>query len=335
MRVAVDAMGGDYAPAAIVEGAVAAAADFGRDGKLFLVGNEEAIAAELAKRPEVPSPIEIRHASEIVAMDEAPAIAIRRKKDSSIARAVELLKNGEADAVFSAGNTGAAVAATTLKLRTLEGIERPAIATVIPTPVRPFVLLDVGATTDCSPTMLLQFAVMGMVYSRDILRRPSPLIGLLSIGAEDAKGNEITKETFRLLERSGLNFHGNVEGGDLFESRVDVVVCDGFVGNVVLKTSESVAHAVGKWLKQEFTRNPVRLLGSLLLHGCMKTIRERSDPAVYGGAPLLGVNGICIIGHGSSSARAVRNAIRVATESISHKLNRTISEEVKKVESLL
>lgn len=328
MRIAVDAMGGDFAPREVVLGAVQAAGLYPQIEHLILVGDEAALQAELAKAGARPASIEIRHASQVVAMDEPPAIAIRRKKDSSISRAVDLVKAGQADAVFSAGSTGAAVVATTLKLRALEGVLRPAIACVIPTPHRPFVLLDAGATTDCTPAMLWQFAVMGSVYSRAILGTDQPRVGLLSVGTEDSKGNEITKDTFQLLEKSALNFSGNIEGHDLFEGRVDVVVCDGFVGNVVLKTSESVAHAIGHWLKEEFTRNPVRLLGALLLKPALRSIKTRSDPAMYGGAPLLGVNGICIVGHGSSSARAVANGIRVAAESVSHNLNRLLVEAI-------
>jgi phosphate acyltransferase len=334
MRIAVDAMGGDYAPREIVAGTIEAARQYGQIEKLYLVGDENAIRNEFKAYSAIPGNIEIRHASEVVGMEEAPAVAIRRKKDSSIGRAVDLVKAGEADAVFSAGNTGAAVAATTLKLRTLEGVQRPAIALVMPTPIKPFVLIDAGANTDCTPLMLAQFAAMGSIYSREIIGQANPLIGLLSIGGEDSKGNETTKEAFAILEKSGLHFQGNIEGHDLFEGKVDVVVCDGFVGNVVLKTSESVAHAIGRWLKEEFTKNPVRLLGSLLLKPALKSLKTRADPAMYGGAPLLGVNGICIIGHGVSSARAVCNGIRVASESIDHHINHEIVEQINKINQL-
>jgi glycerol-3-phosphate acyltransferase PlsX len=335
MRIAVDAMGGDFAPREIVAGAVDAARRIHDLTKLFLVGREDEVRAELEKHGRCPDAIEVRHASEVVGMDESPAIGIRRKKDSSMGRAVDLVKSGEADAVFSAGNTGAAVAASTLKLRTLDGVERPAIATVIPTPHHPFVLIDAGANPDCTPTLLVQFAVMGTVYARQILGRTNPSVGLLSIGTEEAKGNEVTKEVFSLLEKTKLNFKGNVEGHDLFEGQTDVVVCDGFVGNVVLKTSESVAHAIGHWLKEEFTRNPVRMLGALLLRGGIRAIRERSDPEAYGGAPLLGVNGVCIIGHGSSSAKAVANGIRFACESVCKQLNPQIVEAIREAEAAL
>ncbi len=335
MRIAVDAMGGDYAPREVVAGTVAAARAYPHIAGLILVGDENAIRNELDKCPEVPSTIEVVHASQVVGMEESPAVAIRRKKDSSISRAVDLVKEGRAAAVFSAGNTGAAVAATTLKLRTLEGIDRPGIATVIPTPVKPFVMIDAGATTDCTPRILVQFAVMGMVYSREILKVPNPRIGLLSIGEEDSKGNEATKEAFRILEKSPLHFGGNVESHDLFAGEVDVVVCDGFVGNVVLKTSESVAHTIGHWLREECSKNPIRILGALLVRGAFRTIKQRSDPAVYGGAPLLGINGTCIIGHGSSSAFAVQNGIRVAAESVRYEVNHLITAEAQKLQPLL
>ncbi len=331
MRIAVDAMGGDFAPREIVAGAVTAARTLSNIKTLFLVGNESAIKAELAKHGPTPSNIEIRHASEVVGMDESPAIAVRRKKDSSIARSVELVKNGEADAVFSAGSTGAAVASGQLRLRTLEGVTRPGIAAVFPSPTKPFVLIDAGATTDCTPDILLQFAAMGSVYSKYILGVANPKIGLMSIGEEDAKGNETTKETFRLLEASHLNFAGNIEGHDLFEGEIDVVVCDGFVGNVILKTSESVGHAISTWLKKEFTANPIRILGALLLRGALKSFKRKIDPESYGGAPLLGVNGICFIGHGSSSKVAAFNGIRSCAEALSHDINHLIVEEIKRL----
>ena len=331
MRIAVDAMGGDFAPAEIVAGAVEAARSLPAVERVFLVGDKSSIEKELARAGRVPERIEIRHASEAVAMDESPALAVRRKKDSSIGRAVEMIKDGEADAVVSAGNTGAVVVAATLKLRLLEGVERPAIATVMPTQDRPVLLIDAGANIDCTPRLLLQFAAMGSVYSREILGRASPVVGLLSIGGEDIKGNDMTREAFALISRSPLNFRGNVEGHDLFEGETDVVVCDGFLGNVVLKTSESVAVAIGHWLKQELTRNPVRLLGTLLLRGALKAMKQRMDPEFYGGAPLLGVKGTCIITHGASSSKAIFNAIRVASESVVHHLNHLIEEEMRKL----
>jgi glycerol-3-phosphate acyltransferase PlsX len=331
MRIAVDAMGGDFAPAEIVAGSVEAARGLKDLTTLFLVGQEDAIRRELKKHGRIPDKLVIRHASEVVGMEEAPALAIRKKKDNSISRCVEMVKDGEADAAVSAGNTGAMVVAATLKLRTLEGIQRPAIATVMPTSGRPLVLVDAGANTDCTPDLLVEFAVMGSVYAREILGQPNPVVGLLSIGGEDTKGNEISKETFRLLTSAPVNFRGNVEGHDVFRGETDVIVCDGFVGNVVLKTSESVAHAISKWLKKEFTANPMRIVGALLLKGALKSMKKRMDPELFGGAPLLGVNGTCIITHGSSSHTAIFHAVRVACESVGHHVNQHILEEAAKL----
>lgn len=329
MRIAVDAMGGDYAPAEIVKGAVAAADGLPAITQILLVGDAQAIRRELEIGRRVSAKIEVRHASEVITMEETPAQAVRKKKDSSISRAVDLVKDGEADAVVSAGNTGAFVVAATLKLRTLEGVERAAIAAVLPTMDRPLVLIDAGANTDCIPKFLCQFAIMGSVYSRAIMGQTDPVVGLMSIGGEDTKGNETTKETFGLLTDSHLNFRGNVEGHDLFKGKTDVVVCDGFVGNIVLKTSESVAHAIGHWMKQEFQQNLVRMMGACLLKGALGVMKRRMDPELYGGAPLLGVKGICIITHGASSHRAIFHAIRVACESGHHHLNETIVSEIK------
>jgi len=331
MRIAVDAMGGDHAPREVVAGAVDAARGLSCVTDITLVGDEAAIQAELAHCGSIPSTIHVRHASEVVAMDEAPALAVRRKRDSSIGRAVDMVKKGEADAVVSAGNTGAVVAAATLKLRTLEGVDRPAIAAVMPTCGNPLVLVDAGANLDCGPRMLQQFAIMGSVYSRAILGAENPVVGLLSIGGEDTKGNETTKETFRLLQDSSLNFRGNVEGHDVFEGNTDVAVCDGFVGNVVLKTGESTAHAFAHWMKQEFKKNWIRLLGCMMLRGALRAMKARLDPEMYGGAPLLGVNGVCIITHGSSSKRAIYHAIRVAGESVHHHVNEEIVSEIGKI----
>jgi len=332
MRISVDAMGGDDAPRAIVEGALHAARDLKGLERLILVGNRDAIERELglSKQP-IPACVEIEHASEVVGMGEAPATAIRRKKDSSIARAIDLVKEGRADAVFSAGNTGAAVAAATLKLRTLEGVSRPAIATVIPTSKEPYVLLDSGANPDSTPEMLQQYAVMGSIYSREILGVTSPRVGLLSIGEEEAKGNDTTKKSFALLERAQMNFVGNVESRDLFTGQVDVAVCDGFVGNVVLKTTEAVASMISSWLKELFRKTPLRIVGYLLSRGVFKEVRRKSDPSCHGGAPLLGANGVVVIGHGSSNPEAAFNGIRVAMEAVSHDVNHLIEEALEKI----
>jgi phosphate acyltransferase len=232
---------------------------------------------------------------------------------------------------MSAGNTGAAVAASTLKLRTLEGVDRPAIATVMPTQKSAVVLLDAGANIDCTPEQLLQFAVMGSVYSNKILGCERPVVGLLSIGGEESKGNDVTKRTFAGLQKSHLNFRGNVEGRDLFEGDTDVIVCDGFVGNIVLKTSESAATAFTRWLKRELTANPVRKAACLLLKGAFRALKKQLDPEMYGGAPLLGVRGVCIIAHGGSSRHAIYHAIRVASEAVLFHVNDDIIAGVAKL----
>lgn len=333
MRIAIDAMGGDFAPVEIVKGAVEAARTLSGIDKLFLVGDETAIKEELAKHGQTPECIEIRHASQVIEMDDSPAISLRRKKDSSIMKAVTLVKEGEAEAVFSAGSTGAAVAASTLRLRTLDAVNRPAIAMILPSLKKPFVILDVGATADCTAAMLVEFAAMGDIYSKKILNVEKPTVGLLSIGGEDAKGSKFTKETFHLLEKSPLNFIGNVESQDMFDGNVDVAVCDGFVGNVVLKTSESASRTIMKWLKDAFTSNPVRKVGAGILKasGAFDEVKKVTDPEAYGGAPLLGVKGVCIIGHGSSSSFAVVNAIRVASTAVEQKLNTLIEDEINEI----
>jgi len=324
-------MGGDFAPLETVAGSVRAARELDPLTKLYLRGDRAAVEAELRKHGPVPAKIEVRHATETVGMDEHPALAIRKKKDSSIGRAVDMVKAGEADAMMSAGNTGAVVVAATLKLRTLEGVDRPAIAAVMPTVSgRPCVVLDVGANVDSSAARLAEFAAMGAVYSRIILGRENPVVGLLSIGGEDIKGNDTTKEAFSMLESGPLNFRGNVEGHDLFEGATDVAVCDGFVGNVVLKTAESVARAIGHWMKIEFKASPARMFGALMLTGALRSMKKRMDPDMYGGAPLLGVNGVCIITHGASRSNAIFHAIRVASESVYHHLNAAIVEELGK-----
>ena len=331
MRIAVDAMGGDFAPQAIVEGALLAVKECAAIDCLYLVGDETAIRAEIARCGGNPGRVEIRHASEVVGMGESPATAVRRKKDSSINRSMDLVKNGEADAVFAAGSTGAAVAAATLKMRTLEGIRRPGIAVAMPTPAdKPVLVIDGGATTDCTPEILMQFAIMGSAYSQKVIGQADPKVGLMSVGTEEAKGNALSKETFDLLEKAPVHFIGNVEGHDLFEGEVDVVVCDGFTGNVILKTSESVAHAIGKWLKREMTKNPLRILGSLLLSGGLRSLKKKTSQKTYGGAPLLGVNGICIIGHGSSDAIAAKNGILQAARAVRLRLNESILEGMRK-----
>jgi glycerol-3-phosphate acyltransferase PlsX len=323
-------MGGDFAPRNIVEGAVLALAEYEHLSQLFLVGDKDAVEAEL-KRLNCRDPrIQVVHASQVVDMTDEAISSVRKKKDSSISRAVDLVKRGEAEAVVSAGHTGAAVAASTIKLRLLPGIERAGIATTIPTESNLFVLIDAGANPDAKPIHLLQYGIMGSVYSSHVLGYEHPRIGLMSIGAEDNKGSESTKEVFKMLRASGLNFTGNIEGHDLFENPVEVVLCEGFVGNVMLKSCEALAHAIFSWLRHELKKTPVRMAGAALARGAFAAIGKKTNADEYGGSLLLGVDGICIIAHGSSSKLAIKNAIRVALESIAHQINPHIVEEVKR-----
>lgn len=328
MRIAVDVMGGDHGCGVVVEGARLALRAHPKITRLYLVGRSEEIENALSRHHQVDPRIEVVHASEVLTMDDKPLVGLRKKRDCSIARAVELLKEGQADALISPGNTGAVVTAATIKLRPLEGVERPAIFAVIPAPENDFVLVDAGANVECRPLHLLQFAIMGNVYSREILGYPRPRVGLLSVGTEDVKGNELTQETFKLCKQVDLNFLGNVEGHDLFSDGVDVVVCDGFVGNIVLKTCESLATSIFLWLRSELTKNPKRQLGALLAKGAFRAIKQRVDAEAHGGAPLLGLNGNVIIAHGSSRERAIMNAIGQAVKTVQHRINETISREI-------
>ncbi len=333
MKIALDIMGGDKAPHEIVRGAVEATVRLKNLNCIYMVGDESAIKVELAKYPKTRMDrIKIIDAPETINMDESPANAVRKKKNCSINRCMELIKSGEADAMVSAGNSGAVVASALFYLGRVPGVIRPAIATVLPTrdPDRPLLLLDAGATTDCDELWLAQFAIMGNEYSKAILKQKRPAVGLLSIGTEDTKGNEMTKKAFQLIKKTNVDFKGNIEGHDLFFGKIDVAVCDGFVGNVVLKTTESVAHAVGYWMKKEFLRHPVRVLGTMLLKGALETIKHRMDPEIHGGAPLLGVPGAVIITHGSSTYRAIYHAIiagcAAASANLAEKIENSIFE---------
>lgn len=329
MKIAVDAMGGDNAPHAVVAGAVQAAREFGAG--IILVGVAQTIETELRKHTQAKTlPIEIMNATEVVDMLDSPATVFRRKKDSSIRVANELVRSGEAVAVISAGHTGAAMTTSLFVLGKLEGVERPAIATFMPTVKGTSIVLDVGANVDCKPTHLLQFAVMGEVYAKYLLKIPNPRVGLLSIGEEATKGNELTKEAFKLLTETSVNFIGNVEGRDVMSGKADVVVCDGFIGNVVLKVSESVAEAIGLMIRENIGDNLVRKLGYLMMRPAFRALKRRIDYAEYGGAPLIGIDGISIISHGRSSDRAIKNAIRVAAELAKSEVNKHIHEDIEK-----
>jgi glycerol-3-phosphate acyltransferase PlsX len=324
----VDVMGGDHGPGVVVNGARLALQSNPSITELFLVGREDEIRAAMTSTGLTDPRVKTVHASEVLTMDDKPVEGLRRKKDCSILRAVDLLKEGRADGLISPGNTGGVVAASTIRLRPLEGLDRPGIATVIPAPKNEFVLLDSGASVECRPTHLLHFAIMGSIYSREILGCKRPRVGILSNGTEANKGTETTQEAARLCKMVDLNFIGNVEGHDLFNDRVDVVVCDGFIGNIVLKTLESFAKGLASWLKDEITRNPVRMLGALLAKGAFRNIKQRTDSDTRGGAPLLGLNGIVFKAHGSASERAIMNGIGQAVQAAEHRITDIIRAEV-------
>jgi glycerol-3-phosphate acyltransferase PlsX len=329
MKIALDAMGGDSAPASTVAGAWEALKKY-PDIEIVLVGDQARIEKEFAilEVSPIPKRFSILHASQVVDMADSATDALRRKKDSSISRACDLLADDGAQALVSAGHTGAFVAAAKVKLRMLPGIDRPGIAAVMPTEAGHFLLIDAGANVDCEPKHLLQFGIMGSVYSREILGRKNPRVGLMSIGSEATKGNELTREAYKELALAKINFIGNVEGHDLFNKPVDVVICDGFVGNVLLKTSESLALAIFSWLKRELTKDLRRQFGAILAKEAFYAIRRKTNAEEYGGQPLLGVNGICIKAHGNSSPKAIKNAIRVAREAVIQKVNPSIMAEI-------
>ncbi|MGN0854538.1 MAG: phosphate acyltransferase PlsX [Kiritimatiellia bacterium] len=344
-RIALDAMGGDFAPKQVVVGAVEAACGI-PDVKILLVGQMSAIEQEmaafskdrkkLAQRAIEKGTLEIVHAPEILEMDDSPAESVRKKKDCSINVAMRLVKDGRADVFVSAGNSGAVAASAMFTLRRIAGVHRPAIAMIVPsaTPGRPLLLLDAGANMDCRPEWLVQWAVMGSLYSQSVLGRSNPAVGLVSIGAEACKGNALVHDTHPLLkEIPDLNFVGNIEGHDICGGQIDVAVADGFVGNVILKTVESVAHAIGGWLKSELKKNFLRKICALTLKGAFKALKRQMDPEVYGGAPLLGVNGNVIITHGNSTHKAIFYAVKAgvaaATNDVSGLIAKAVAEHAK------
>jgi len=337
MKIAIDAMGGDHAPTVNIVGARDALKKYPDIETIFLVGNSELLSKEIEEHQLNDPRVIIVEAPDVVEMHESGAKALRRKKKSSISIATDMVKSGDADAVVSAGNTGASVAAATVKLRTLRGVERAGIASAIPNEYGICQLLDAGANPEAKPEHLVTYAVMGAVYSHYVLGVKQPKIGIMSNGEEDEKGTKFTKETFALikdLESSGkapFDFVGNVEGHDLFESDLNVVLCDGFTGNIILKSCEATAKAMSKWLKVEFKRNPLRILGAIIAKGAFKAVKKKSSYEYVGGSPLLGVNGDCIIGHGGSSALAIENAIRVARETVTLKVNPHIEEMLDRI----
>jgi phosphate acyltransferase len=326
LRIAVDAMGGDSGPKIVATAAIEAARSDPANLVVVLVGDRERISPFLGHGRSIPSNIEVVHASEAVGMSEAPASAVRRKKDSSIGVALRMLKDREVDGVVSAGNTGAVVAGSLVTLGRLHGVSRPAIAMFYPAMRGWVVVLDIGANSTCTPKNFLQFGIMGSVFAEYHLRVKTPRIGLLNIGEERSKGTDIVKEAYGLLESSRLNFVGNIEGRDVFADVVDVVVCDGFVGNILLKFGESIVSFTTNVLREEIRKSPLATLGALMMKGVFRSFRSRLDYAEYGGAPLLGVNGVVIISHGRSSVQAMRNAINMARRFVTYDVNRHIEE---------
>ncbi len=334
MPIAVDAMGGDFAPQCAVEGAVSAAIEDGAE--VLLVGDRAQIEAELTRLGNLgrrPKRIEIVHAEEVVGMDEPAITPIRKKRRSSIRICAELVKEGRAQAMVTAGNTGAAMISAKMVIGTVAGVDRPALAAVLPNVKGRTVLLDVGANVGTKAQHLREFAVMGHFYAQELIGTPSPRIGLMSIGEEEGKGTDLTREVFKVLKNTGLNFVGNVEGRDVFNGSVDVIVCDGFVGNVILKSAEAVAEMVGKMLREEIERGIRTKVGYLFAKPAFDAFRKRTDYSEFGAAPLLGVNGGCFIGHGRSNAHAIQNAIRRATEFSAARLDQKIRDKIAELHS--
>lgn len=325
-KIAIDGMGGDYAPRVVVDGTVQAANDF--DYELVLVGQEAALKRELVRHKVTAGRLSIQHASEVIDMSDSPVSAIKKKKDSSLAVCVELLRKKEIDAIVTAGNTGAAVAACTLNLGLLSGIKRPGIAIAVPTLQGISLAMDVGANIAPSPEHLLQYGYMSDVYSRYIFKKRRPTIGLLNVGEEESKGTDVLKETYRMLRESDLNFIGNIEGRDFFSGKCDCVICDGFVGNVILKVVESMAETAIGLFKKEIDKNFVAKIGALLCKPALMAIRKDTNYEEAGGAPLLGISGICFISHGGSSAKAIRNAIKAAGNAVEQKVNYHIVNDI-------
>ena len=329
MRIGLDAMGGDKAPASIVEGALLASRDRKADYQVVLVGDKGKIQRELERLGVSVPPFEVVHASEVVSMDEPAAEAARKKKDSSLAVGMGMQKEGKLDGFVSGGNTGAVMATAVLTLGHLEGVDRPAIASYFPSEKDAVVVLDVGANADCKARNLYEFGVMGTIYTNYILKRENPRLGLLSIGEESTKGNELTLVSYRLLSESKLNFIGNVEGHDVLKGTCDVVVCDGFVGNIMLKFAESIESFLYFLIKEELRRSILFRTGAFLLKYPLRSLRKSLNYAEYGGAPLLGVDGVCIICHGKSSPKAIKNAVKLASKMVNEKVNEHIKEELR------
>ncbi|HEY2934664.1 MAG TPA: phosphate acyltransferase PlsX [Acidobacteriota bacterium] len=324
--IVVDAMGSDNAPYSEVEGVIQAVRELSLSA--VLVGREDVLTKVLRQHQADGLPIRIEHASEVIGMNESAAIAVRRKKDSSIHVACRLVRESKAHGMVSAGNTGAVMAVSKLIMGTLPSVDRPALAAVLPTKTGASVLIDVGANVDCKPHQMVQFAIMGHIYSKNILHKANPTVGLMSVGEEESKGNELTKEVYKILSASKLNFVGNVEGRDVYDGKIDVIVCDGFTGNVALKISEGLIEAVLMLLKEELSRNWSTKVGALLTQQSFRALKRKLDYSEYGGAPLLGIRGVSIICHGRSNSNAIKNAVRVAHEFCAMKVNDRIQQGI-------
>jgi len=328
MKIAVDAMGGDNAPSALVEGAILAYRELGIES--ILIGNPEKIDAEFVRLGARGLPIEIREATQVIEMGESPSRSLRSKTDSSMRVAAELVKSGDAEAVFSAGDTGGAFAVSLHVLQRMKGVLRPAIAALIPTLKGFSIMLDVGANLVPKPQNLFQFGVMGKIYSEIALGIPNPTVGLLNVGGEESKGTDSLKSAYQLFSKSDLNFMGNVEGNTIFQGSVDVIVCDGFSGNVAIKVSESLSEMLTTLLREEVTHSVRSKIGYMFLQNGLKSMRQRTDYSEYGAAPLLGLNGLTMIGHGRSESKTVKNALRATGRLMDKGLNSKIQDEVDK-----
>ncbi len=326
MKIVVDAMGGDYAPQAVVAGVVEALKEF--SPSLALIGIKEQVEAELKKYNYPQSLVEVIHAPEVIDMHEPATVSIRKKRNSSITLGVELLKKEGYSAFVSAGNTGAVVCASSVNLGLIPGVERPGIGVLIPTLNGCAMLLDAGANTDPKPEHLLRYAQMAKVYAREVTGVAQPKVGLLNIGAEECKGTDFEKETHKLLQEKFKDFYGNIEANEIYSGKCDCIVCDGYVGNIVLKVSEGLMESVGTLVKKEVKKDPMAMLGALMMKWRLKEVKKQVDYAEYGGAPLLGVDGIVMISHGRSNPKAIKNAIKAAQQEIEHNIIAKIKEEI-------
>jgi glycerol-3-phosphate acyltransferase PlsX len=326
MRIVLDAMGGDHAPGVVVEGGVMAAREYGIE--VVLVGPQEVVEAELAKHDTAGLSLPVVHASQVIEMTDEPSMAAREKKDSSMVVGMNLVKNGEADAFTTAGNSGGALAAALFRLGRIKGIKRPALSTIFPTRKGFCFISDIGANTDCKPVYLLQFGIMASAYAERVLGIPNSRVGIVSTGEEEGKGSILVKEAFKLLKKSGLNFIGNVEGKDIPAGLADVVVTDGFSGNIVIKLSEGVAALLMDVMEEEINKRPAAVLGALLARAALREVKRRLDYSDYGGAPLLGVDGVVIVGHGRSNVKAIKNMVRVGKEAVEKGMLKAIKEGI-------